>query len=509
MVRLLIANSHSKIDFSKVDTNSKKDIIKLLKEKFTVYNSALQRDPRVVRGIMSAEHCFYDAIAELLPTGLIPHLRLYLKQANIEHEVVEYRKFPKLDEITMNDINNNKLSVGRITARDYQLEALRNISKYRCGIIESATGSGKSFIIAGVCRLYKTVPILILFNRTSLMFQTRDGLINDYGFNESEIGTVGGSTYNDEARITLMTVQSYQNVFHLFPRVKVIITDEAHETGRSPTAEKVIYSCQNAPIRVGFSATVSTIENPYERIKLYGNVGPVIYKLPYDILRDSNVLADVKVSMYKIGTPGSIKITGIWNDSYDTVIINENEIPSYEGLGYEINKIGRDIIAKKLTRIGDESNLYTYNKERNELIASICNSKERVLVLYGKLAHGDELAKLLPNAMLISGKHDEKTRNSAKSFLKNEINSVVLASSIFDVGVDIPSIKTLVLAGSSVSTVRILQKVGRGTRKDAITFKDDVELIDFMQYDNALSLKQSKKRKRVYEELLKVSVTEI
>jgi len=51
-----------------------------------------------------------------------------------------------------------------------------------------------------------------------------------------------------------------------------------------------------------------------------------------------------------------------------------------------------------------------------------------------------------------------------------------------------------------------MQKIGRGTRKDNLTFKDSFEIIDFMQHDNPLSLKQSRKRKKVYEEILKLPV---
>lgn len=509
MLRVLLSNSHSKLDASNLSKKEERELVKLLKEKFTVYNADLQRDPRVLRGLMSAEHCFYNEENQLLPTGLVPHLKLFLKQSNTPVQYVDYRVFPSVSEHVVSQLESGNLVLGKVKAHPYQVEALRSVLKYRCGVVEAATGAGKTLLIAGVCALYNTAHVLVLFNRTSLLFQTYDSLTTDYGFKTTEVGTVGGGTYNDESRVTLMTVQSYQNVMHLFPKVRVIVTDEAHETGRSPTAEKVIYSCQSAPVRVGMSATVSTIENPYERTKLYGNVGPVIYKLPYDVLRDNNYLANVTVTMYKIGSPGSVKVTGVWQDSYETLQVSEEEVSVYLSKGYELVPSPKGTFVRKLSQLGDESLLYTYNSERNKLIATVCNSRERVLVLYGKLAHGEELRKLLPNALLISGKDGEFLRNKAKQYLQNEKNSVVLASSIFDVGVDLPSVKTLVLAGSSVSTVRVLQKVGRSTRKDNYTLKSDAEVVDFMQYDNALSLKQSKKRKKIYEDLLKVKVVEV
>jgi superfamily II DNA or RNA helicase len=116
------------------------------------------------------------------------------------------------------------------------------------------------------------------------------------------------------------------------------------------------------------------------------------------------------------------------------------------------------------------------------------------------------LKKLISDAILISGENDKKDRNDAKTELSKNSKATVLASSIFDVGIDIPEIETLILAGSSVSNVRVMQKLGRLTRKDEKTNKFRGDVIDFYQCDNHLSLKQSKKRKKIYEELMKIPV---
>jgi superfamily II DNA or RNA helicase len=279
MLKILISTSHSKIDTSNCDNIETKKILSLIKEKFTVHNSALMRDQRVLRGLMKAEHCFFEEQYSLLPTGLIPHLRIYLKKENINFEIKDIRKFPIQNKNFLDNLSLNTL-IGIKKPRDYQIEAIQTLAKYRCGIVEAGTGAGKSFIIAGICHLYSHSHILILFNRISLLEQTQTIMINEYGFKSDEIGIIGGGATDDEKRITLMMVQSYQNIFHLFPKIKILITDEAHETGRSPTAEKVIHSCQNASVRIGFSATVETIENPYERMKLYSNIGPILFKLP-------------------------------------------------------------------------------------------------------------------------------------------------------------------------------------------------------------------------------------
>ena len=143
MIKILIANTHSKIDFSDVDKDIKKSYVKMLKEKFTVRNPTLERNPLVIRGIMSADHCFYDPDNSILPTGLVPHLRIYSKQNGFQIELKDFRKFPKQNEDILSGITNKEIIMGIHKARDYQIDALADLVKYRGGIMEGGTGMGK------------------------------------------------------------------------------------------------------------------------------------------------------------------------------------------------------------------------------------------------------------------------------------------------------------------------------------------------------------------------------
>jgi superfamily II DNA or RNA helicase len=136
----------------------------------------------------------------------------------------------------------------------------------------------------------------------------------------------------------------------------------------------------------------------------------------------------------------------------------------------------------------------------------LAKSHERVLILFSKIAQGDLLKKLMPEAVLISGDSSTKDRDKAKEYLKNEKNSIVIASSIWSTGVDIRSIKNLILADSNVAATRVIQKFGRAVRKDQHTDKHNAVIWDFFQNDNPLSIKQSRKRMKIYKDILKMKV---
>ena len=73
---------------------------------------------------------------------------------------------------------------------------------------------------------------------------------------------------------------------------------------------------------------------------------------------------------------------------------------------------------------------------------------------------------------------------------------VLIASKIFDQGVDIPELDALILAGSGKSSGRALQRIGRVIRKN--DGKSIAIVVDF--YDNAKYLRDhSEIRRKVYE----------
>jgi superfamily II DNA or RNA helicase len=142
------------------------------------------------------------------------------------------------------------------------------------------------------------------------------------------------------------------------------------------------------------------------------------------------------------------------------------------------------------------------NSVRNQLIEDITRKliekDRRVLILVKNLSHGRELMKRIGdiNTFFVCGEIDAETREEVKAaFVRGDLQCLI-ASSVFDIGVDIPVLDALILAGSGKSSVRALQRIGRVIRNSE--GKTDAFVIDFI--DNALYLdKHSAARIAVYE----------
>lgn len=552
MIKLYVSTTHSKIDYRHATDEEIKQSEELLVEKFSAKDDSLKRDPLVMKGYKSDIICFYNQKLNIIPSGLIPYIQIYYQKAGLEFETIDTRKYPVTDK---DFLAKDQVVLGTKTSRPYQVEAVRAITKFRGGIIKSATGTGKSMIIAMILKAYHKSNILVMFDQKDLIDQTRTNLIHDYGFSEDEIGVIQGPNFQDDRRITLLSIASYEKAQHIFPKIRVVMTDETHTTGRAPTAEKIIFSCQNAPIKIGLTATTE-IDNPAERMRLFANIGPIVFDAGIADKIEEGFLAKITINLYEFNTNSHIPIIGSWGDKYDRRFVSDpiwkelleangfrickvkrktvaaryidnvftsddairqhytidediayREIdeqlvtPLAESLGFSVDREKGKTLYRKFVAFGDESTHYVFNDERNDFIAEMAKALQRCLILYGRREHGQELLKRLPNALVVDGLSDQDTRNSAKKMLAANKNQIVLASGIFNKGVDIPALENYINASGGRSTVQVIQKLGRTTRLDAATGKTEAFVHDLYDTFSPISLSQSKKRQKIYEYL--------
>ncbi len=391
----------------------------------------------------------------------------------------------------------------------YDISCIKNHNFVANGII--IHNSGKGFILALLCKIYSEHNVLCLFNSIDLVNQTYKNFTYKYGIDPKEIGIIQGQNFQDDRRITIMSVASYEKAFHVFPRIKVILIDEVHELGSGSGPEqatKVLFACQNAPIRIGLSATADAIDNPFRQMALYGNVGPIIYEQTIQEKIEEGSLANIKVKMYNVNCQ-TIQCSGNWADSYEQTRISTKKFRQQcVNEGKEIFTIdGKEYIREMVAR-GDESNLFVFNEHRNNMIVEHALENKRVLILYTRREQGEiletKLKKILGENKVkrVDGMDDSKTREEAKEILLENEDNVVLASAMWNTGVDIPWLHTLIIASGGRGTAMIIQRLGRSTRKHDDTNKEYATVIDYIDNFSKISHNQSNKRLSVYRDKL-------
>ena len=142
----------------------------------------------------------------------------------------------------------------------------------------------------------------------------------------------------------------------------------------------------------------------------------------------------------------------------------------------------------------------TENIEYNTLIANITNSYiesgRLVLVLVVHINHGKLLSTLIPNGLFISGKASKKKRELALDNLREGKIRCIVSTQLFDEGIDILKLDTVILAGQGKSKNRAMQRIGRILRPSP--GKTTATAIDFRVHQKYL-LQHSIEREKMYK----------
>lgn len=140
------------------------------------------------------------------------------------------------------------------------------------------------------------------------------------------------------------------------------------------------------------------------------------------------------------------------------------------------------------------------NTERNSKIMVMANEfrnrEKKILILVKQIAHGTILERLIPDSVFLHGSTSKKKRLGHLEKMRDGKSSITIASVIFDEGVDVRPLDTLILAGSGKSPTRALQRIGRILRPCA--GKTEALAVDFMDQCKYLK-KHSLKRLSIYE----------
>jgi superfamily II DNA or RNA helicase len=411
--------------------------------------------------------------------GLLDKIKLYLIEHN-ELFTVEDLRLP-LSIIEPIDLTP-KLTQLQKVPRDYQLEIVDAAMQNRRGIIRACTGSGKTLVTAIItAKLNKPTNIYVISLDLLEQFHSLFSQIFD-----EPIGFIGNGRC-DIQRINIISVWSAGRA--LGTKLTPIEEGDDFDKDDSPSNYPQIIKClRTAKLHLFdecHSVQSETIKSIYDTIDpeyIYGLSGTPYRDDGCDILSTSILGEQI------IDIPASRLIAEGW---LAQPLIKFVPVPKTRGnKGDNYQTIYKNYIVE--------------NEERNNLILS--NTKEllskgyQVLVLFKQLNHGKLLSELFEETGIeheyLSGSFSLEKRLEVKERLLNKQSNLVLTSSIFDVGIDIPTLSGLVLAGGGCSPIKSLQRIGRILRK--YPGKSFAAVVDF--YDDVKYLRShSKIRREIYE----------
>lgn len=414
----------------------------------------------------------YDRRSNVIGIGFLDFLLAFFESKNIKYELKDYREFPNTwNAAEIDNMDWQTMFPQKFKPRYYQIDIWRECLARRSGIISSPTASGKTLILAGITKLIN-VPTLILFDQVHLCHQTRNEFI-EYGFSPKDLGVVQAAN-NRPGKITFATIQSREKLYDFLELFKCIIVDECH-TAQSRSFHE-LFAHSNAPYRFGLSATPWAPDDPSQAAKVMQYIGPVIYdKKGTKELIEEGILAKPKIKFVVCdrSKPGEV----LWKSS--------------GGRDYPL--LYREEIAE--------------NTYRNMLVVKLCamHRSDKIIILFQDIKNGhgqnlhDMIVKFFPgrSVKLLTGENTNKERDEAIKFFEKNENGVILASVIFNKGVNVRSVNVVVNAAAGKGFIPAVQRLGRGLRKT--DEKDEMTYYDFYEKNSRVFYAQSKRRMKIYE----------
>lgn len=438
------------------------------------------------------------------PSGLVERVKDFYQAAGKPIETLDKRT-PKSPGQVRNILNNLQ-KIGK-PPYPYQTEILDVIDKYDRGIIKVATGGGKSLIAALIAAKLGKKTIIYVIGK-DLLYQFHDffsqcfdepiGIIGDgqcqiHDINIASIWTIGQAIGMKKNEILLdsdddeklINKTKYADILKMMKETKVSIIDECHMSACETIQQ--IFKHSSTEYLYGLSG--SPWRDDGADLMIESILGKYIVNIPASRLIKEGYLAQPFIK-FRVTPPYPYELEKNYQSIYKNYVV-ENDVRN--GLVLDA--------AKALVKKGYQT-----------------------LVLFSSIKHGKilyELFKEHMNCAILDGSNDKDEREKVKKDLMNHKIDCVLASRIFDIGVDIPSLSGLVIACGGKSTVKALQRVGRVIRKypgkkfavvidfaDQVTFLDNHSRIRHSIYSSEdgfdvswpVEVKQTRKRKKKNEQ---------
>lgn len=412
------------------------------------------------------------------PVGLLSRVQEFFARRNQYIPIIDQRT--DRGKPTPTDISGNLKRLD-MSVRPYQELAAEKAIQTDRGVIRLATGGGKTLVAALIAAKLGKPTIIYVIGR-DLLYQLQKFFTKIFN---QEIGIIGDGKC-DIRDINVATVWSVGQALGLKKNVSLDDGKDSEKKLDPEKFRKVKEMLLNTSVHIMDEchlAACDTVQTISRHIK-----AEYVYGMSASPWRDDG--ADMLIEAF-LG-PRIIDISA--NELIKSGYLVQPDIRFLAPTPYKF-KSGQypKVYSKYIVE----------NEQRNSMVVKgtlkMVEQGFIPLVLFHNIKHGDVLydqLKKSTSVALLSGKDTSNVREKMKGQLEDGKLKCIIASKIFDIGIDLPILSGLVIAGAGKSSVRALQRIGRVIRP--YKGKTMSAVIDFADQAPYL-IDHAEVRRKIYE----------
>ena len=397
-------------------------------------------------------------------TGFLPRVQQHAQQFNIRLSIVGQ----------LETLPHQAPSLPGITFRDDQLQLIDKTIKHQRGVLKAPARSGKTVVASGIFSSFSGKKALFFCHTLALLAQTETEFLK-FGF---DVGVFSGTRKELGRPITLATHQSFVKIDpkDYCDAYDVIIIDECHHVSALSGNYSTILKNSLAPIRIGLTATPP--EKKEKLMILEGLLGPIIGEITSEEGLELGFLAKPKVSIRRIPSSTDLKRYKAYHEVYRqgivlnraynrqvvlsakeyilqdmTVLILVNRVQHGFYLKGMFEKILPDLEVPFLCGGIDSDSQAEAKRLKKQLDKLKQVSPGKVTQTMDKIKGYIQEIKDFEKKI----KDVSRERDQLRIKLDNREIPCVIATNVWNEGINIPSLNVLINAGGGKSEVRSIQ----------------------------------------------------
>lgn len=373
----------------------------------------------------------------------------------------------------------------KIKLHPYQERALSAWLRSKRGVIVMPTGSGKTLLGLKAISTLKVATIIVV-PTIDLMYQWSESILKNLG---TRVGMLGGG-HEDFQGIMVSTYDSaYSKIEIIGNRFLLVIFDEVHHIPSQGYME--IAQLMPAPYRLGLTATPEREDGRHYLLPEL--VGPIIYRITPEEL-SGKYLAEYKVKRVYVTLKEEEErrykaLRAKMKEDLKRLGIELKSLNDFKRLIYLASK--NRVAREALHSWYESSNIAVNSKAKIEKLGELIERfKEKKIMVFTRDTHAAYAISKLFLIPAVTYKTPKEERREILEKFREGRYRVIVASNVFDEGVDIPDASVAIIVGGYGTRRQFIQRLGRVLRKREGKRAEIIELVTRYTSDYRLSVRR-------------------